>query len=81
MQQPALDTLGRPVHDLRISVTDRCNFRCGYCMPAEIFGERYHFLPRNQLLTYEEIARVARAFVDLGVYTLLLRFRRPWRML
>ncbi len=67
MQQPVVDTLGRPVHDLRISVTDRCNFRCGYCMPAEIFGERYHFLPRNQLLTYEEIARVARAFVDLGV--------------
>lgn len=62
-----MDTLGRQIRDLRISVTDRCNFRCTYCMPAEIFGERYHFLPREALLSYEEIARLARLFVDLGV--------------
>ena len=61
------DTLGRPLHDLRISVTDRCNFRCTYCMPAELFGERYHFLPRAELLTYEEIARLTAIFVGLGV--------------
>ena len=62
-----IDTLGRPLHDLRISVTDRCNFRCTYCMPAELFGERYHFLPRAELLTYEEIARLTAIFVGLGV--------------
>ena len=61
-----LDTLGRPFRDIRISVTDRCNFRCPYCMPAEIFGERYEFLPRADLLTFEEIERVARVFVSLG---------------
>lgn len=61
------DTFGRAIHDLRISVTDRCNYRCTYCMPAEIFGERYHFLPREQVLTYEEIARLTRLFVSLGV--------------
>ncbi len=61
------DTLGRPVRDLRISITDRCNFRCTYCMPAEIFGERYTFLPREAILSYEEIARLTRLFVDLGV--------------
>ena len=58
------DTLGRPVRDLRISVTDRCNFRCVYCMPKEVFGREYRFLPRRELLTFEEIERVARAFVD-----------------
>ena len=62
-----IDTLGRPLHDLRISVTDRCNFRCTYCMPAELFGERYHFLPRAELLTYEEIARLSAIFVGFGV--------------
>ena len=61
------DTLGRPVRDLRISITDRCNFRCTYCMPAEIFGERYTFLPREAILSYEETARLTRLFVDLGV--------------
>ena len=61
------DTLGRPVRDLRISVTDRCNFRCTYCMPAHVYGERYHFLPKAELLTYEEIARVTGLFVRLGV--------------
>ena len=61
------DTLGRGVRDLRISVTDRCNFRCPYCMPAEIFGERYEFLKREQILTFEEIVRLTRLFVEFGV--------------
>jgi cyclic pyranopterin phosphate synthase len=64
---PARDRLGRRLHDLRISVTDRCNFRCPYCMPAEIYGEHYRFLPRPELLTFEEIERLARLFVALGV--------------
>jgi cyclic pyranopterin phosphate synthase len=62
-----VDTLGRPVRDLRISVTDRCNFRCIYCMPKEVFGRDYPFLPRAELLTFEEIERVARVFAGLGV--------------
>jgi cyclic pyranopterin phosphate synthase len=62
-----VDRLGRPLRDLRISVTDRCNFRCVYCMPKEVFGRDYEFLPRRQLLDYEEIARLARAFVANGV--------------
>jgi GTP 3',8-cyclase len=62
-----IDTLGRPVRDLRVSVTDRCNFRCIYCMPKEVFGRDYPFLPRVELLTFEEIERVTRAFVGLGV--------------
>jgi GTP 3',8-cyclase len=61
-----LDTLQRPLRDLRISVTDRCNFRCTYCMPKEVFGRDYRFLDRRELLTFEEIARVARVFVGLG---------------
>ncbi len=61
------DALGRPLHDLRISVTDRCNFRCPYCMPAEIYGEAYPFLPKPELLTFEEILRLARLFVAQGV--------------
>jgi cyclic pyranopterin phosphate synthase len=61
------DRLGRPVRDLRISVTDRCNFRCVYCMPKDVYGRDYAFLPRSELLTFEEIERVARAFVSLGV--------------
>jgi cyclic pyranopterin phosphate synthase len=66
-QSTPTDTLGRPLHDLRISVTDRCNFRCTYCMPAEIFGERYEFLGRENILSFEEIERIARAAVELGV--------------
>jgi cyclic pyranopterin phosphate synthase len=62
-----LDTLGRPLRDLRISVTDRCNFRCVYCMPKEVFGHGYRFLPRADLLTFEELERLARAFAALGV--------------
>ena len=61
------DTLGRPVRDLRVSVTDRCNFRCVYCMPKEVFGRDYPFLPRAELLTFEEIERLARAFAALGL--------------
>ncbi len=61
------DTLGRPLRDLRISVTDRCNFRCVYCMPKEVFGRDYRFLERRELLTFEELERVARVFVAEGV--------------
>jgi cyclic pyranopterin phosphate synthase len=62
-----LDTFGRPLRDLRISVTDRCNFRCVYCMPKEVYGRDHRFLDRKELLTFEEITRVARVFVDGGV--------------
>lgn len=61
------DTLGRNVRDLRISVTDRCNFRCPYCMPAEIFGERYEFLKREEILSFEEVIRLTRIFIGFGV--------------
>jgi GTP 3',8-cyclase len=71
------DTLGRPLRDLRISVTDRCNFRCLYCMPKEVFGRDYQFLPRGELLTFEEIERVARVFVELGVRKLRLTGGEP----
>jgi cyclic pyranopterin phosphate synthase len=64
---PPRDALGRPLRDLRISVTDRCNFRCTYCMPAEIFGDRYEFLPRAQILSFEEIERLVGLFAGLGV--------------
>src|SRR5436853_676432 len=62
-----MDTLGRPLRDLRISVTDRCNFRCVYCMPKEVFGRDHTFLERRELLTFEEIERLARIFVAHGV--------------
>src|SRR5438093_1326253 len=64
---PAADARGRSLHDLRISVTDRCNFRCVYCMPKDVFGRDYPFLAQRDLLTFEEITRVARLFVGLGV--------------
>jgi cyclic pyranopterin phosphate synthase len=64
---PVRDTLQRPLRDLRISVTDRCNFRCTYCMPKEVFGRDFEFLPARLLLSFEEIARLARIFVDAGV--------------
>ena len=72
-----LDTRGRPMRDLRISVTDRCNFRCVYCMPKELFGSDYRFLPHAELLTFEEITRVARAFVDAGVTKIRLTGGEP----
>ena len=74
--QPA-DTLGRPLRDLRISVTDRCNFRCVYCMPKEIYGRGYQFLERSQLLTFEELERVARVSVALGVRKIRLTGGEP----
>ncbi len=64
---PILDSLQRPLHDLRISVTDRCTFRCTYCMPKEIFGRDYVFLSRQELLSFEEITRLTQVFVKLGV--------------
>ena len=76
-QAAVVDRLRRPLHDLRISVTDRCNFRCTYCMPAEIYGERYHFLPKSAVLSYEEIARLARIFVKLGVKKIRLTGGEP----
>ena len=66
MNVPVKDTFERPLRDLRISVTDRCNFRCTYCMPAEIYGERYKFLTRAQLLSFEEIVRIAKVVAGLG---------------
>jgi cyclic pyranopterin phosphate synthase len=71
------DALGRPVHDLRISVTDRCNFRCTYCMPKEVFGRDFAFLRRDELLTFEEIARLTRVFVQLGVRKVRLTGGEP----
>jgi cyclic pyranopterin phosphate synthase len=72
-----MDRLGRPLHDLRISVTDRCNFRCPYCMPAEVFGRDFAFLPHDQILRYEEIARLASVFVSLGVRKLRITGGEP----
>ena len=72
-----LDRLGRPLRDLRISVTDRCNFRCVYCMPKSVFGTEYRFLERRELLTFEEIERVARAAVGLGVSKIRLTGGEP----
>jgi cyclic pyranopterin phosphate synthase len=71
------DSLGRPIHDLRISVTDRCNFRCTYCMPREVYGRDFAFLPRSELLTFEEIDRLARLFVALGVRKIRLTGGEP----
>ena len=65
--EPLLDRLGRPLETLRISITDRCNFRCVYCMPKEVFGRDYAFLERRELLTFEELARVVGIFAGLGV--------------
>jgi cyclic pyranopterin phosphate synthase len=72
-----LDLLGRPMHDLRISVTDRCNFRCVYCMPKEVFGRDHAFLPRSEILDFEEIERIARASVVLGVRKVRLTGGEP----
>lgn len=77
LSEPPRDTLDRPLHDLRISVTDRCNFRCVYCMPREVFGRDYAFLPREELLTFEEIARVAEVFTRLGVEKVRLTGGEP----
>ena len=71
------DTLNRPLRDLRISVTDRCNFRCVYCMPKEIFGSDYPYLPHSELLTFEEITRLARIFTKFGVKKIRLTGGEP----
>src|SRR5437867_4063519 len=80
VQPPAAaphDRLRRPLRDLRISITDRCNFRCVYCMPKEVYGRDYEFLPRADLLTFEEIARLARIFTGLGVEKVRLTGGEP----
>lgn len=74
---PLIDTLNRPLRDLRISVTDRCNFRCVYCMPKEIFGPDYQFLHRDRILTFEEITRLAKIFVSHGVGKIRLTGGEP----
>ena len=71
------DTLNRPLRDLRISVTDRCNFRCNYCMPKEIFDKDYKYLPHNALLSFEEITRIAKVFVNHGVQKIRLTGGEP----
>lgn len=77
IRPPVQDQLARPLADLRISVTDRCNFRCAYCMPREVFGVDHPFLRRGEILTYEEIERLARLFVGLGVRKLRLTGGEP----
>ncbi|RSK27941.1 GTP 3',8-cyclase MoaA [Bacillus sp. HMF5848] len=72
-----IDTLKRPLKDLRISVTDRCNFRCSYCMPAEVFGPDFAFLPRSEMLNFDEIKRLATIFVHLGVEKVRLTGGEP----
>ena len=73
----SLDSLGRPLRDLRISVTDRCNFRCTYCMPREIFGRDFEFLRREELLSFEEIAHLAQVFAQAGVEKIRLTGGEP----
>jgi GTP 3',8-cyclase len=75
--EPLLDRLGRPLETLRVSITDRCNFRCVYCMPKEVFGRDYAFLERRELLTFEELARVVGIFAGLGVRTVRLTGGEP----
>lgn len=72
-----IDQLRRPLRDLRISVTDRCNFRCTYCMPKEVFGHGYDFLPKEDILSFEEIVRLARVFVSLGAEKIRLTGGEP----
>ncbi|MEO8608183.1 MAG: GTP 3',8-cyclase MoaA [Chloroflexota bacterium] len=74
---PIQDTFHRPLRDLRISVTDRCNFRCTYCMPAEIFHERYQFLPKKEILSFEEMTRLTRIIVRLGAVKVRLTGGEP----
>lgn len=76
-RHPLKDRLGRPIRDLRISVTDRCNFRCSYCMPKEVFGDDYAFLPKQELLSFEEIHRLTKIFVSMGVKKIRLTGGEP----
>ena len=71
------DRFGRPLQDLRISVIDRCNFRCTYCMPKEIFGKDFQFMPKDELLSFEEIERLAKIFAELGVNKIRLTGGEP----
>src|SRR5690625_2593582 len=75
--QLALDQLQRPLRDLRISITDKCNFRCTYCMPREVFGPDYPFLPHHELLSFEEITRVASICTQLGLRKIRLTGGEP----
>jgi cyclic pyranopterin phosphate synthase len=75
--EPLLDRLGRPLETLRISITDRCNFRCVYCMPKEVFGRDYAFLERRELLSLEELARVVGVFSTLGIRTVRITGGEP----
>jgi len=77
MGEHPFDRLQRPLHDLRISVTDRCNFRCSYCMPKEVFDKNYTYLPHSALLSFEEITRTARLFVERGVRKIRLTGGEP----
>ncbi|MEZ4668361.1 MAG: GTP 3',8-cyclase MoaA [Anaerolineae bacterium] len=77
MSETIRDIFKRPLRDLRISVTDRCNFRCTYCMPAEIFGEHYKFLPKGEILSFEEITRLTRIIVRLGAVKLRITGGEP----
>src|SRR5689334_18166614 len=72
-----LDSLGRPLRDLRVSLIDNCNFRCAYCMPREVFGSDYQFLDSHQLLSFDEIVRVARLCAALGVEKIKLTGGEP----
>jgi len=76
-RETPVDRLQRPLRDLRVSVTDRCNFRCPYCMPEELFGARYEFLPRSEILSFEEIARLAGVFAGLGAEKLRITGGEP----
>ena len=77
MTRTVTDKFGRPIRDLRISVTDKCNFRCRYCMPKEIFGDDFEFMKREQLLSFDEIERLARIYAELGVKKLRLTGGEP----
>ena len=77
MEEGSRDRFGRPLQDLRISVTDRCNFRCTYCMPKELFGASYRFMPRSELLSFEEITRLTELFVEHGVRKVRLTGGEP----
>lgn len=77
MTTPLRDQLQRPLRDLRVSVTDRCNFRCTYCMPKEVFGRGYSFLPKGEILSFEEITRLARIFIAAGVEKIRLTGGEP----
>src|SRR3989338_1129508 len=76
-QKNIRDQLNRPLHDLRISVIDRCNFRCTYCMPAEKFNEKYTFLHKEEWLSFDELARLVNLFVKLGVSKVRLTGGEP----